>query len=377
MLQSLKQVTYPVNNMNRAESWYGSVLERKPVFTSPFATVFTVDDCTLTLTEGAGQSTGSVAYWAVNDIDAAYRRLLALGAEEHTPVQSVMQMQRAKVVDPFGNVLGITAPEREQPVTAAPSQTAMTTAFCRALAFAEGSGKDSHAASFLDEKHAPALQSEQAMAWAKEQLGGIYGSLKARTAYGDQLFARALKDGLPQVVLLGAGYDSRALRFADQLGATQVYEVDAPTTQRRKLATLEAAGTALPPQLTTVSIDFNSEILIEKLREAGYNPCKQTLFIWEGVTPYLPEEAIEEVLMTVRHHAPKGSRLFCDILTEERDSQVADEPFRFWSTPEAMQRRLLQHGLITVDTLKPEQMDERFGCGEVAPCFSFVYGVRE
>jgi len=108
----LRTAVYPVDDLEKAKAWYGSVLETAPYFDTPFYVGFNVGGfelglhpATATFKPGA---TGASTYWGVPDADAALARLLGLGAREHEAVQDVGGGIRvAAVLDPFGNVLGI------------------------------------------------------------------------------------------------------------------------------------------------------------------------------------------------------------------------------------------------------------------------------
>lgn len=112
MFQGLRTVIYHVSDLERAKVWYSSVLGQAPYFDEPFYVGFSVGGYELGLDpDGAGSAdTGGavVAYWGVDDIAAAYQRLMALGATERTPIMDVGDgIQVATVTDPFGNALGV------------------------------------------------------------------------------------------------------------------------------------------------------------------------------------------------------------------------------------------------------------------------------
>ena len=129
---------------------------------------------------------------------------------------------------------------------------------------------------------------------------GIYEYVLARTKLLDALFVGALDDGVPQVVLLGAGMDTRAIRFRGKNRGTKVFELDIETTQRPKLEILARKGVPLPEELIFVAIDFEKESLVEALTAAGYRSNRRSLFLWEGVTMYLTTEAVDATLAFVR-----------------------------------------------------------------------------
>jgi predicted enzyme related to lactoylglutathione lyase len=112
MFNGLRTVIYHVGDLDRAKEWYGVVLGIRPYFDEPFYVGFDVGGFELGLQPdepGAPRaSTGVVAYWGVDDADAAFGRLLELGATGHSGVQDVGDGIRvATVLDPYGNMLGV------------------------------------------------------------------------------------------------------------------------------------------------------------------------------------------------------------------------------------------------------------------------------
>ncbi|MFL7790974.1 MAG: class I SAM-dependent methyltransferase [Anaerolineae bacterium] len=141
---------------------------------------------------------------------------------------------------------------------------------------------------------------------------GIYEYVTARTRVFDEVFVDALERGLPQVVLLGAGMDTRALRFQDRNRGTTIFELDIEATQRYKREVLERKKIALPAELVFAPIDFNKQRLADVLAQAGYREGQQTLFLWEGVTMYLEAEAVDGTLAFIRSSAAVGSIIVFD-----------------------------------------------------------------
>lgn len=141
---------------------------------------------------------------------------------------------------------------------------------------------------------------------------GAAGYHLARTKHIDRLVAAALERGLDQLVILGAGNDSRPYRFKDRLHKTRVFEVDFPGTQARKRALLTQLLGAPPAHVTFVPIDFNKQPLAETLAAAGYDAARRTFVIWEGVSFYITEQAVDRVLRFVSEHAGPGSEIVFD-----------------------------------------------------------------
>lgn len=117
----------------------------------------------------------------------------------------------------------------------------------------------------------------------QKRIPGAYSSGIARTKYIDELVQQAVNQGVQQVVILGAGFDTRALRL-DFLRLLPVIEVDHPNTSAVKKEKLGH----LPPNVQYLQLDFNEQ----GLEDLPLNASVPTAFIWEGVTNYLQEEAI-------------------------------------------------------------------------------------
>jgi methyltransferase (TIGR00027 family) len=142
---------------------------------------------------------------------------------------------------------------------------------------------------------------------------GVMGFLAARARYIDDYLQSCIKEGLEQLVILGAGYDSRAYRF-EQLKSRKVFEVDHPATQEAKLAKLKKILGRLPEHVVYVPIDFTQETLEKRLYESGYDRELKTLFIWEGVTQYLTPEAADSTLAFVARNSGRGSSIIFDYI---------------------------------------------------------------
>jgi len=136
--------------------------------------------------------------------------------------------------------------------------------------------------------------------------------LTYRTKLFDAALLDALQDGARQVVVLGAGFDSRAYRFQSQLGDVRFMEVDYGPTQAYKKQRLGEILDVIPSNVSFVPMDFTKDNLLEQLRNAGYSEQQNTFFLWEGVTYYLPESAVKDTLHFVRDHSASGSRIAFD-----------------------------------------------------------------
>jgi methyltransferase (TIGR00027 family) len=150
---------------------------------------------------------------------------------------------------------------------------------------------------------------------------GVRSSVVARTRLIDETITAVTAD-LDQVVILGAGFDSRAYRL-ECLDDVAVFEVDHPDTQRRKRSRLERIGVTRQ-NVRFVGTDFHLGGLATALSEAGFRQAAQTLFVWEGVTNYLTEPAVDATLRWCAEAAVGSHLIFTYI-----DRQVLTEPERY------------------------------------------------
>jgi len=143
----------------------------------------------------------------------------------------------------------------------------------------------------------------------------ILDCIPARTRYIDEYLNERINDGIQQLIILGAGYDSRAYRIEGLKGNVTVFEVDHPGTQKRKIELVKKMMDLLPSNVVYVPVDFNKEKLSQRMLQSGYDKNKKSLFIWEGVTPYLTAEAVDETLQFVaKNSGPSSSIIFNYIL---------------------------------------------------------------
>ena len=143
---------------------------------------------------------------------------------------------------------------------------------------------------------------------------GMYEYVIARTKYFDALFTEALEQGFDQIVIFGAGFDSRALRFSKLNKGTRVFELDAPTTQQEKLKAYKVKKLVIPDNLIFVPIDFNKESLSDKMAQAGFVVGRKSLFLLEAVTMYLPRDAAESTFRFISDVSGIGSLIAFDYI---------------------------------------------------------------
>jgi methyltransferase (TIGR00027 family) len=151
-----------------------------------------------------------------------------------------------------------------------------------------------------------------------ERIGppGTIAFIAARERYIDDFLAACLSQGLDQVVILGAGFDTRAYRIPG-IEKARVFEVDHPATQTVKLRRLKKVIDPLPDYVTFVAVDFDTQTLGERLFASGYNEQGETLFVWQGVTMYLTPEGVDGTLAFIANHSGPGSAVVFDYFYNE------------------------------------------------------------
>jgi methyltransferase (TIGR00027 family) len=202
--------------------------------------------------------------------------------------------------------------------------------------------------------------------------GKLCGALRAR--FAEDVLADAMRRGVSQYVLLGAGFDSYAYCRHDPTSGLRVYEVDHPATQKEKVARLQQLGVSIPASTTFVSMDFTHDRLLETLCGHGFQPGQPAVFCWLGVTWYLSDEAIDSVLRDIASAAP-GSELVLDYILAEHllpDEQRQllkvlegmassyGEPGGNCFTPERMAARLKAHNFSSLIDIGAEEGNARY-----------------
>ena len=264
-----------------------------------------------------------------------------------------------------------------------PSQTAETVCLFRAAENSRSADtrilEDPYAAHFLGPGSRVALAGLSASRWmgsrAERYVPGLTAFVVARHRWIDDKLAAALDAGAQQLVLLGAGYDTRAYRFASQLAGRPVFELDFPATSQRKVRIASELGGELPDaRVEHVAIDFLSEKIEQKLLSAGFETGVRTFFVWEGVSMYLTRAAVKRTLATLHALAGPGSDLTMDFWYLLDDPSVAGtlhrsgpnfmhlmgEPFTLSVHPEDVGGLVGRLGYESVEITDAEELEARY-----------------
>jgi methyltransferase (TIGR00027 family) len=193
--------------------------------------------------------------------------------------------------------------------------------------------------------------------FAERRAPGSVGIVLGRSRYIDDCLRDCLTDGIGQLVILGAGYDSRAYRFEALKGTVKVFEVDHPATQAVKTRKLRRLLGSLPSHVVYAPIDLIKGALDKTLFESGYDRKLKTLFICEGVMYYLSAEAVDEILAFVANNSAKGSAIVFDYFVQ-MTADKANESGISTKKLEQIARSARRHGEPVTFRMRPESVGE-------------------
>lgn len=210
-------------------------------------------------------------------------------------------------------------------------------------------------------------------------LPGVATFVLARHRFIDDALRVALArngdERVDQIVLLGAGYDTRAYRFGSELAGRPVFEVDFPSTGARKDDLVRKHARDLPGTVVRrVEVDFLKETFDGPLTRAGFLQGARTFFVWEGVSMYLTRDAVKRTLTLMRSLAGAHSDVCCDFwfLLDSPDLRAAahrvsasflqllGEPVLFGIHPEDTPPFFSALGFDVVDTATAADLAQRY-----------------
>jgi methyltransferase (TIGR00027 family) len=208
------------------------------------------------------------------------------------------------------------------------------------------------------------------------ELAGLATSGLCRHRFIDEHLLTALGH-VEQVLILGAGYDSRAYRLADAIDGRPVYEVDLAPLSRRKAAIVAARPDIFGhAAIRRVEIDFRTQSLAGQLGSHGYAAGLPTFVVWEGVSMYLSSEAVHETLAALRTVCGAGSVVAMDFwqqvagvggypfrLAAERAMRFIGEPVTFPVDAARVSDVLAPHGFEIVDLAEAATLTARYATG--------------
>jgi len=240
-------------------------------------------------------------------------------------------------------------------------------------------------------------QAKAALEQMERFLPGHANSIRARVRYFDDFVRTSINEGLEQLVIMGAGYDTRAYRIEDLKGRVRVFEVDHPDTQCVKLEKIQKIFGSIPSHVTFVSIDFETDTLGQRLFDSGYERSKKTLFIMEGLIMYLPPEAVDEILSFISKNSGNGSAIIFDYYSESVIDGTCEqevgknirnfvaqqgEPLKFGIKEGMVETFLAERGFSRVQNVTAEEYKKMYFHGvnkdrEVCSLLAFTHATIE
>jgi len=191
-----------------------------------------------------------------------------------------------------------------------------------------------------------------------------------RSRFAEDRLASAMPRRIGQYVILGAGFDTFALRQPAWAMSLKIVEVDHAATQGEKRSRIAAAGLVMPGNVDFVDIDFEGESMRDGLARCGLSMNVPTFFSWLGVMMYLKEDAIDAVLRSIAAF-PEGSEIVLTFRQAPEQgagspSLLADrvaslgEPFVSFFEPHELEAKLGGAGFSKVEFLSPAEAEERY-----------------
>jgi methyltransferase (TIGR00027 family) len=205
-------------------------------------------------------------------------------------------------------------------------------------------------------------------------LPGAYWFEIARVKHMDALLRRELAAGAQQLLVLGAGFDARAYRFAEQLAGVRTFELDHPAAASLKRDRVRRIFGELPGHVTYVDLDLEGGELGRGMREAGWDDGLRSFVIWSGVTAYLDAGGVDAVIAWFAG-AASGSSIVFDYAFREavagddsfhgaaqlrRRVARGGEPLRFGIPRGAAARFLAERGLELESDVGPDELRRRY-----------------
>ena len=210
-----------------------------------------------------------------------------------------------------------------------------------------------------------------------------------RARYSEQALEAAIRDGVTQYVIIGAGLDSFALRRSDLMEHLDVFEIDLPAMQAVKRERLARAELELPPRLHFVAADLAQVPVMEALSESAFDPGRRAFFSLLGLTYYLTPEVIEAAARSIAAGVVPGSEVVLDHMLddasawpEHREKRMAleayvakrGEPMVSEFSLAGMSALMAEAGFDTVESITMMDLSERYA-GEVGPLPFEVPGI--
>ncbi|NRD77597.1 class I SAM-dependent methyltransferase [Bacillus sp. BRMEA1] len=231
-----------------------------------------------------------------------------------------------------------------------------------------------NAIEFFDPEKSKSLKTfEEKLEWVMNTQ--TIPQLVSRARYTEDGLMAAVGRGVRQYVILGAGFDTFALRQQNLPDDFIIFEVDHPATQAFKRNRLQETGMTIPEHVKFVSVDFKQDSLRDELKKNGFDEQKYSYFSLLGVVMYLEKEDFYKLLSTVSDLSPNGSSFIFDYLdnaafneklASKRISQMRQitartgEPIITGFDPLELDLELQNYNMLIYENLSPINIEELY-----------------
>lgn len=225
---------------------------------------------------------------------------------------------------------------------------------------------------------------------------GIYLYLHLRTRHIDAILEAEIKQGIDQLVILGAGYDSRAYRYQPKLKNVRVFELDHPATATLKQQRIKRWG-GDSSHVTYVNIDLMDGSLHSKLTESGFDFTARSFILCEGLLYYIPHDAVVRIMECVARTANGSSLVFDYVLKSVYENRTSaygakelfryvehkKEPIKFTLDLNEVSDFLRPYGLHTVSNAEATSLTDQYlrrcngkNLGKICGAYGIVHARR-
>ena len=219
----------------------------------------------------------------------------------------------------------------------------------------------------------------------------IQTEILIRARYTEDVLLNCIsKEKLSQYVILGSGFDSFAWRYPNLSAKISIIELDKKEIINEKLRRLKEHNIPIPFNVQLLDIDFQEHDIYHVLQEGRINLKKSIFFSLLGVTFYLSEQKIYEILNDFIQNAPKGSHMIFDYLIEDKQlpnhkakslsknfkklASRKNEPVLSFFNPDDFKKKITKMGLKVMDHFTPEKQTKTYLddlSSEIPPCHNF------
>jgi methyltransferase (TIGR00027 family) len=204
------------------------------------------------------------------------------------------------------------------------------------------------------------------------------GRFLIRARYTEEKLGDAVRAGIDQYVILGAGLDSFAWRRTDLAGRLTIFEIDHPQSQAAKRHRLKGRGIAVPDNLVFIPVDFGRDTVAAALAQSRYDPGRRAFFSMLGTTQYISRDALAATLRSIASVAAPGSELVLSYIQPRhlvdpahlRDhdrgicaSARQGEPFVSFYDPAAFPQEICALGYELLENFLPDDQARRYLAG--------------